>query len=262
MLNQITATNDLKQSIAELLEPFGGMRRFVKPNETVLVKPNFNTADPPPASTDISFLKAVVELIYETGAKTVIVGESTTFYLNTRKTLEKTGVLRLENMNPAPVIYVFEEHDWVKKNITGAKYLKSVSVPEILDKVDKIITVPCLKTHKIGQFTGALKIAVGMMKPTERMKFHMGNVCEKIAELNKVYKPNLIIMDGRKCFVTEGPSCGIVKVPNILLASDNRIEIDRAGIEIIGKYEESDLYLKNPDDIVQIKYAREIGLEV
>lgn len=104
-------------------------------------------------------------------------------------------------------VLTFDEQKWVKKKIAG-KYLKSVSVPEILDKIDKVIFLPCMKTHFIAKFTGALKLGVGLMKPSERLALHMRNTELKIAELNLAFKPDLIIMDGRKCFITKGPTEG------------------------------------------------------
>lgn len=69
----------------------------------------------------------------------------------------------------------------VTKSISRGKYLKKVSISAIMDMVDKIILLPCCKTHFIAQFTGALKIAVGPMKPLERIRLHASNrVPEKV----------------------------------------------------------------------------------
>ena len=68
------------------------------------------------------------------------------------------------------------------------------------------------------------------MKPIERLKLHTSNLQEKIAELNLLIKPGLIIMDGRKCFINEGPSHGKLEEPNLILSSTNRVESDIEGI--------------------------------
>jgi uncharacterized protein (DUF362 family) len=54
----------------------GGFNMMIKKGDQVLLKPNFNSADLPPASSDPRFLKAMVELLYEYGAGKVILGES------------------------------------------------------------------------------------------------------------------------------------------------------------------------------------------
>ena len=70
-VSKVKAKKNLKASILEAVNLLGGFGRFVNKGEVVLLKPNFNTADPFPASTDISFLKAVTELIYDCEAKIV-----------------------------------------------------------------------------------------------------------------------------------------------------------------------------------------------
>jgi uncharacterized protein (DUF362 family) len=127
------------------------------------------------------------------------------------------------------------------KEVLNAKYLKSVSLTEILDRVDKIIFLPCLKTHKYAQYTGALKLAVGFMKPVERINLHLSYLQEKIAELNTLFNVDLIIMDARKCFITRGPAEGEVREPNLILASDDRIAIDVEGIKIIQSFKGNSL---------------------
>ena len=254
--------NNLRETILSALQPLGGIDKFVNKGEVVLLKPNFNTADPFPASTDFEFLKEVIKIIYEREPKLVIVGDSSTMSLNTRKVMEKLGIFKLLDLEQPPRIYVFEELKWIKKEISGGKYLKAVSLTEILDRVDKIILLPCLKTHKYAQFTGALKLAVGLVKPSERVKLHFLHLQEKIAEINTLFQPNLILMDARKCFINRGPAEGEIKEPNLILASDDRIAIDVEGIKIIQSFKGNSLNKINPWDLPQIKRAVELGVGV
>ena len=224
---------DIKQTVSKVVDEIGGFKKFIKKGDVVFLKPNFNTADPFPASTDYEFLKAVVKLVYDYGAKSVMFGDSSTYTLNTKKIMEKLGIFDLLNLEQPPRLYVFEEGEWVKKEIPDGKYLKSVSIPEILSRADKLILLPCLKTHFQAHFTGALKLSVGFMKPSQRVLLHLKNIQEKIAELNKIINPDLIIMDARKCFIKGGPSRGEIREPNLILASDDRVAIDVEGIKVI-----------------------------
>ena len=261
-ISKIKVSDDLKRAVLKSVDLIGGFRSFIKTGDIVLLKPNFNTADPFPASSDLGFLKAMVELAYEFGSKSVIVGESSMFTLNTRKTMEKTGVFSLAELKPSAEIFSFDEHKWIKKKIANGKYLKSISVPEILDKVDKLILLPCLKTHIYARYTGALKLSVGFMKQRERICLHLGHLQEKIAELNAVINPDLIVMDARKCFITGGPAGGIVREPNLILASADRIAIDVEGIKIIQSFEGNELRKANPWELTQIKWAIQCGIGV
>jgi len=257
---KLKVEKDLKATVKEALDQLGGLEKYVKSGEKVLLKPNFNTADPPPASTDIEFLRTVVELIIETGAQEIIIADSSTLALKTKEVMEKLGVFELEKDYPSARVVNFDEGKWIKKEIKRGKYLGCVSIPEILEQVDKLFWLPCLKTHRIAGFTGALKLAVGCMRPRQRMALHVGHVQEKVAEMNTVIKPDLIIMDGRKTFIKKGPEVGTVKKPNIILASTNRVAIDIEGIKVIQSYEGNDLAGIDGEELPQIKRARELGI--
>lgn len=199
-VSQVKVKDNLKESILKATDAIGGLGKFIQTGDVVMIKPNFNTADSFPASTDLEFLKTVVELIYEHGAKLVMIGESCTMSMNSRKVMERLGVFDLLKMEVPPRVFVFEEGDWVTKEVPNGKYLKKVSVPSILRRPDKLFFLPCLKTHSYAQFTGSLKLSVGFMKPSQRVPLHLSKLQEKIAELNLLVRPDLVIMDARKCF--------------------------------------------------------------
>ncbi len=96
--------------------------------------------------------------------------------------------------------------------------IKEVVFPEEAFKHDKIIFLPNMKTHHLARFTLSLKLAYGFLSTRYRTaQLHFINLEKKIAEVNKAIHPDLVIMDGRKCFVTEGPSDGQVEFPNVIL---------------------------------------------
>jgi len=257
---KIKVEKNLKGAISEVVDSIGGFERFINRGEVVLLKPNFNTADPFPASTDIEFLKSVVGLVYDCGAKIVMFGDSSTMSLNTRKVMEKLGAFELENMKRPPRIYVFDERRWTKKEVPKGKYLKKVTVTEYLDRADKLILLPCLKTHFQAQFTGSLKLSVGFMKPYQRVRLHLRHLQEKIAELNTIIHPDLIIMDARKCFINKGPSEGMLREPGLILASTDRVAIDVEGIKIIQSFRGNSLKNIDPWKLPQIKRAMELRI--
>lgn len=257
---QQPAEKNLKNTIKKALENLGGVDKFVKKGEIIFLKPNFNTADPPPASLDPLFIKAVAEICLEGGAKKVIVGDSSTFYLPTRTVMEKLKIFELEKELGIKVL-VLDEEKWITKKIKNGKYLKKATIPKILEEVDKIFLLPSLKTHRYAQFTGSLKLAVGFLKKRERLALHFSYLQEKIAELNLLFQPSLIIMDARQCFINQGPEKGEIKYPNLILASESRVALDIAGIKIIQKYQNNSLEGFNPLEIPQIKRAIELGIK-
>jgi len=262
-VSKVNAGADLKETVRRAVADLGGFSQFVRPGDSVLIKPNFNTADPPPASTAPEFLAAVVDLVFESGASRVFVGESSMLSAkkrSTEATLAKAGVYELEERSRPAEIHVFDDHEWVEREIPRGRFLQRVSMPKILDEVDRIILLPCCKTHAIAGFTGALKIAVGFMKPSERIRLHLGRVPEKVAELNSVYRPDLVIMDARRCFIAGGPAHGEVRTPGLVLASRSRIDIDVEEVRIIQSYPGNALAGRDPEDLQQIKHARDMGI--
>lgn len=255
MVSKISASKNLVDDVNKALEPLGGIRKFVKPGERVFIKPNFNTSDPPPASSDMAFIKAVISVIETRQPAKIILGESPTYFGNAKKNFEGKNPRALESVFPNVEVLFLNNKEWVQKTIPKGKYVKKVSLPKILDQVDKIIYLPCLKTHSWAQYTGALKLTVGLVKPIERLKMHASHLQEKIAEFNSIISPALIIMDARQCFITKGPSKGKIAHPNFILASDHRVKLDIEGIKIIQSFPGNDLKNIKPEDLPQISRA-------
>ena len=89
----------------------------------------------------------------------------------------------------------------------------------------------------------------------------MGNVSEKVAEMNTVYSPDLIIMDARKCFINGGPTKSEIRESGFVLASDSRIAIDIEEVKIIQSFDGNSLGGLEPEEMTQIRLAKELGIK-
>jgi len=259
LVSKTTALGNLKESILKSVDLVGGFGKVIEKGDEVWLKPNFNTGDAPPGSSDPDFIKTVIELLYEHGASKVILGESSMMSASTRKVFEETGMLRKAEEAGVEVVF-FDEGKWVKVE-TGGKYLRKVSLPEEALDAKKLVYACCMKTHKWAKFTLSLKLAVGFMKPSERTLLHLRHIEEKIADLNLIVHPDLIIMDGRTCFINGGPACGERRSPNVILASGDRVAIDVEAIKTIQSFEGNSLP-NNPWNYAQIRRAAQLGIGV
>jgi uncharacterized protein (DUF362 family) len=255
LVSKVKVEHDLKASVVKAVELIGGPGKVISPGDRVILKPNFNSPDPYPGSSDLEFLKVVVQILREAGAK-VVVGESSGgIWRPTRKVMVKLDALRqLTDIGAEVIAFDDRAWDWVRVRVDG-DYLKEVTVPRSVYEADKIVYLPCMKTHQIARFTLSLKLAVGFVHPGERRSMHMRNLERKIAEFNLALQPDLIIMDGRKAFVSGGPATGELVEPGVIMASGDQIAIDVEALKILGSYKAKNRLLPNPYDSPQIVTA-------
>jgi uncharacterized protein (DUF362 family) len=127
-----------------------------------------------------------------------------------------------------------------------------------------------MKHHFLAGFTMSLKLTVGLTHPVDMQFMHadydQGKADEpmylKMIELSLPVGPDLIIMDGRKSFVTGGPDSGEMVEPNVILASGDRIAIDAEGLGILKSYPRDNLITAPVWETPVIRRAIELGLGV
>jgi uncharacterized protein (DUF362 family) len=260
LVSKAKVEQDLRASVIQAVELIGGLGKVISTRDRVMVKPNFNSPHPYPGSSDLEFLKVVIQLLKEAGAR-VVVGESSgAMWRPTRKVMEKLDALRqLTNIGAEVIAFDDRRWDWVKVRVDG-DYRKEVTVPRSLYEADKIVYLPCMKTHQLARFSLSLKLAVGFVNPGERRSMHMGNLERKIAEFNLALQPDLIIMDGRKAFISGGPAKGVLVEPGVIMASGEQVAIDVEALKILGSYKGKNRLLPDPYDSPQIATALRHGL--
>ncbi len=255
-----SAGADVKSDIVQAVGGLGGLGAFVKPGSRVLLKPNFNTADPFPASSAPDFVAAMADLCHEAGAAAVAVGDSCTYFKRTANVMRDWGIDQLRERRPWLEVIDFDRGRWQAVALPQGQVLKKVSVPAALSEFDTLILLPCLKTHVLASYTGALKLSVGLMKPSERLALHASGLQPKIADLNLAIRPDLIVMDARKCFIDRGPMNGTVREPGLVLASRSRVALDIEGVRIIRSFPGNSLASVEPEELPQIKSALALGI--
>jgi uncharacterized protein (DUF362 family) len=268
LVSKVAYKGNLRESIELSVSLIGGIKKLVNKGDTILLKPNYNTADLYPGSSDPEFIKAVIAMLYEAGAGKVIVGERTAF-LHSRKVLEQAGIVKVAEEAGAEVRVfgkdgwhvMFDRKGWRRVKVPAGQYLRKVSLAKEALEIEKIVYVPLIKTHHAAEFTGAIKLSMGFVKPFfDQITFHARHLQEKLAELSLVVKPDLIIMDARKAFITGGPAKGELREPNLILASGNQVAIDVEGVKILQSYPGNGLEGKKVWDLMQIKHVIELGL--
>ena len=205
-------------------------------DKNVIFKPNFNTADPPPASSSMETIRQYIIKAKEMGSKSITVAERSG-PAKTSETFEKKGLYELAKELDFKIIDLTEisEEEYVLKKPEGCHWKDGFLFAKIYDKAECIIETCCLKTHMYGgHFTLSLKNAVGLVNKKNMGELHSSKDQRKmIAEINAVYKADLIIMDGLVSFVDRGPMEGTRKEANVFITSTDKVAIDAVGVALL-----------------------------
>lgn len=266
-----TAKRELKEAIRQAVDMIGGLKESLKPDDSVLLKPNYNSDDPFPGSTDSGFLIAVVDFFREEGITNLTLGERSGWpWMPTANVLNEMGVFKTAESLELPIID-FDSGPWMDVRLgEEAKWWDKIGFHKSLKDFDKIVFLPCMKHHFLARFTMSLKLTVGLTHPVDMQHLHadraLGKTDEpmelKMVEIGLPVAPDLIIMDGRKSFVTGGPDNGDIVEPDVILASGDRLAIDVEGLKILQSYPQKNRIQMPAWEIPSIQRAVELGLGV
>jgi len=256
-------TNDRSQGIAAALK----LLSFPSPKgKKVLIKPNFNTADPTPGSTHNDTLRQLVLEMKARGASSLTIGDSCGPG-NTKQVMEKKGIPALASELGFDVIN-FEElpaDGWKQFNPAGSHWKDGFSVARPVTDAEYLLWTCCLKTHGYGGVHSlSLKLAVGVTNKNIRMQMHQSPDMRKmIAEIHQAFTPQVIVMDGVDIFVDGGPMNGKLVNAGVIVAGTDRIAIDAVGLAVL-KNHGSNSAIMDTKIFAQEQVARavELGLGV
>ncbi|MFW9769506.1 MAG: DUF362 domain-containing protein [Candidatus Thorarchaeota archaeon] len=259
LVSKVVAEADLKKTVKQAVDLIGGLDKVISPADKVTIKPNLNTADPYPASSDPAFIKALGEVILEAGASRLEIMDSSTIRVPTRGVAEKIGLNVVADELDADLI-LLDEHEWVKVKFPRGKHMKSGSIGKPVLDIQKLVLAPNIKTHFLAWYTGSMKLFVGWLKHSQRIKMHSRKLQEKVVDLASFFNPDLIVMDARTCFVEGGPATGTCSNPGVILASGDMVSVDVEGVRIIQCCNAKNKLNRDVWEIPQIRHAVEIGI--
>ncbi|MBM7613748.1 DUF362 domain-containing protein [Alkaliphilus hydrothermalis] len=249
--------NVVKESILQSFEHLGGIEKYIDKGDKVLLKLNLLMKKKPEeaATTHPIFTKALAEVLIQYGA-TVIIGDSPGGPFTERML---KGVYRVCGINKIAeetgAILNYNTNGVVVSN-PDAKYLKSLTVTEMIQEVDKVISVSKLKTHGLAVFTGAVKNMFGIVPGLIKAEYHLTmpeieEFSDALVDICLCGKPTLSFMDGIVGMEGHGPSAGDPREVGAVIASTSPYHLDVVATSIIN--------LK-PSDVPTIKRCMERGI--
>lgn len=216
------------RAAAKAIDALGGMKRFVNPGNTVLIKPNASFMKPVDSATSTNplVLKEIVRMCRECGASRVIVMDHT-LQGDARACLRANGIWEIAKTAGAEIIaYGCEDTGHgVDTRIEGGYILDTVNIyPEVLE-ADVVISVPKAKHHSSTGVTLGMKNFIGVT--TRMSELHATDIHKAIADLNILIKPNLCVIDASTILLDNGPGGpGPVRRENAVIASHDIVAAD------------------------------------
>ena len=246
------------------ISEMGGMKRFVKKGQTVVVKPNIGWDKPPEwgSNTNPDLVGRVVKHCYEAGAKEVLCFDHTcgNDWDNRYKI---SGIQSAVEQNGGKMVAGNNEGMYVGQKIPKGKSLKEAQVHKLAVNPDVFINMPVLKHHSGAKITCALKNYMGCI--WDRRWWHRYNMPQCIADYSTFQKTTLTIVDAYRVMLEYGPigkSPKYAPVAKYQIISTDIVAADAAAVQIFAAVAK----LNNMgipftlDDIKYIAAAQELGV--
>ncbi|HEY3283154.1 MAG TPA: DUF362 domain-containing protein, partial [Armatimonadota bacterium] len=223
------------------INEFGGIERFVKKGDRVVLSPNMGWMRTPEqaAATHPDVLRRVVQLCERAGASKItcidytlddwkmafdICGAQDAIKGTKATLLSPTEEQMYKDVDIPKVIPKVatdgEAYDCVhRENRIFQKYPR-----EILE-ADSFICIPVVKDHEAATITISMKKLMGNI--WNRKDYHRYGLHDCIAELNMHLRPTLIVADATRALQTRGPKGpGEVTVPNKVVVGVDPVAVD------------------------------------
>ena len=244
---------DRKKTVNTALNLLGGIQRFIKPGETVAIKPNvaFATAPILGATTNNELLAEVVHLCYSQGrAKKVIVLDNP--INDPASCFGLSGIGQAAESAGAEIIMP-RDHLFKDLTLTNGKLIRNWPVfLTPLQKVDKLIGIAPIKHHSRSGASMSMKNWYGLLGGRRNI-FHQ-DINTIISELAMMVTPTLVILDGTDVMMSNGPTGGSIsdlRQADTMIVSCDQVAADAYGASLLNM---------QVSDLPYLRLAEQAGL--
>lgn len=264
-------TRDRAAGVKQALELLG-----INPvqGKQVLLKPNFNSADPAPASTSPETFRTLVESLWEMGARQITAADRSGMG-HSRDVMQALGIFAMAGELGFETLSfedLKDEGDWALLQPAGSHWQNGFPFARACLEAEALVQTCCLKPHRFGgHFTLSLKNSVGMagkyygQRAYNYMNELHGSADQRlmIAEINTAYMPALILLDAVEAFIDQGPETGTRVWGEAVIAGTDRVALDAFGLALLrflgynGAAAQGPIFQQD-----QIRRAVELGLGI
>jgi len=225
----------VQEAVEQVLAPLGGIGAFIKPGQSVLIKPNLLTAREPEkaVTTHPEVVRAIIRIVRKQGAEPSV-ADSPSNVTRLEELWTRTGFRALCDQEEVPLLNL-EKEGSTPFTVNGISF--SVAQPFL--KADVVINVPKVKTHVLTIFTGAVKNMYGTVPGFQKTALHKAyptppQFGDLMAAIFSKVKPTLSIVDGIVGMDGDGPSGGDPVKLGFLAASADAVALDHVLCSLLG----------------------------
>jgi len=231
------------QLLERALQEMGGIEKYVKKGQSVVIKPNIGWDKKPEfgANTNPDLVDALIKQCFKAGAKKVTIFDHTCD--NWQKCYASSGIEAVAKAAGATVLPGNDETYYKEVSIPNGVKLKSTKIHQALLDADVWFNVPVLKNHGGAQMTISMKNYMGIV--WDRGYFHANDLQQCIADVctwNK--RPALNIVDAYRCVHRNGPqgrSPSDAALLKTLIISKDIVAGDTAAIGLYNQVDKMDV---------------------
>ena len=236
------SAEELKAALMNILHSLGGLEKFVKKGQSVVIKPNV-VADhglrdgvyQGGVVTDVGLVRALIEILLPMAGKVTVAEGASINRAETDKLFAHYGYNRLTEIDPKRVALVDLNTDsLIRKTVPNGKRMLSREIPVTLEQADVIINLPVMKTHFAALVSLSIKNLQGAIPPLEKYMSHFFGLWQNLVNIHHLVKPKLSIVDGLTALESFGPVYGTPKPMNLLIGGTNPVAVDAATMRIMG----------------------------
>lgn len=232
----IARGGDRARGIDAAIGQLGGISRFVRPGDRVVLKVNAAFASPAVvgATTHPDALRAVVRLCLGAGAASVAVTDNS---INDPRSCFRLSGLDAAAQESGARIILPEPKLFAPISLPGGRLIRDWPVMSgVLDRCDKLISLAPVKDHHRSGASLSMKNWYGLLGG-RRNVFHQ-DIHSIIVELARLFRPTLVILDGTQSMMTNGPTGGSLADLNptrTIVASTDQVAADACACELLGR---------------------------
>ncbi|NQU64519.1 MAG: DUF362 domain-containing protein [SAR324 cluster bacterium] len=213
------------------VELLGGIRKFVKPGQRVVIKPNmsFNRTPEQASNTHPEVIRELAVMCKEAQAEKVFILDHT--LASPEMCLLRSGIQEACASVDSNMVYTINESNLYQEVPIpkGMSLTRTQIIKEVL-KADVLIAAPVAKSHSSTGVSLSMKGMMGLI--WDRWIMHRQGLDETIVDLCTVLKADLVVIDGSRVLSTNGPhGPGKVLKENTIIASRDMVAADACAIE-------------------------------